>query len=134
MGDKIIVPKLEKPRPGRKGERSRNLPVSYSPFPNKNGSPNLPFSNSPFRAAFPIPLSAEFLVRYNSSPMNVVVNGEGRRLEAGTTVADLLRDLELEGRPVAVEINGATVAKGAYPKTELVEGDRVEIVGFVGGG
>lgn len=66
--------------------------------------------------------------------MNVVVNGEGRRLEAGTTVADLLRDLELEGRPVAVEINGATVAKGAYPKTELVEGDRVEIVSIVGGG
>jgi thiamine biosynthesis protein ThiS len=66
--------------------------------------------------------------------MNVLVNGEGRRLEAGTTVAGLLRDLELEGKPVAVEINGATVAKGAYPRTELVEGDRVEIVGFVGGG
>ena len=66
--------------------------------------------------------------------MNVVVNGAGRRLEPGTTVADLIRDLELEGRPVAVEINGATVAKGAFSKTELVEGDRVEIVGFVGGG
>lgn len=66
--------------------------------------------------------------------MNVVVNGEGRRLDPGTTVSALLRDLELEGKPVAVEVNGQTVSKTAYARTDLVEGDRVEIVTLVGGG
>jgi thiamine biosynthesis protein ThiS len=66
--------------------------------------------------------------------MNVVVNGEGRRLDPGTTVSALLRELDLEGKPVAVEVNGAAVPKKAYARTELVEGDRVEIVTLVGGG
>jgi len=66
--------------------------------------------------------------------MNVVVNGEGRRFEAGMTVEALLRDLELEGKPVAVERNGITVPKSDHSKTPLAEGDRVEIVTFVGGG
>ena len=66
--------------------------------------------------------------------MNVAVNGEARRLDSGTTVADLLRNLELENKPVAVERNGATIPKVEHPKTMLAEGDRVEIVTFVGGG
>ncbi len=66
--------------------------------------------------------------------MNVVVNGEGRRLDPGMTVSTLLRDLELEGKPVAVEVNGQTVPKTAFAGTEIVEGDRIEIVTMVGGG
>ena len=66
--------------------------------------------------------------------MNVAVNGEDRRLDLGTTVADLLRSLELLGKPVAVERNGSTVPKAQHAQTALVEGDRVEIVTFVGGG
>ena len=71
---------------------------------------------------------------YNRSPMNVAVNGEARRLESGTTVAALLRELDLEGKPVAVERNGATVPKADHKSLELSEGDRIEIVTFVGGG
>ena len=66
--------------------------------------------------------------------MNVAVNGEGRRVEPGTTVEALLRDLELERKPVAVERNGSTIPKADHAKTELAEGDRIEIVTFVGGG
>ncbi|HTF57356.1 MAG TPA: sulfur carrier protein ThiS [Planctomycetota bacterium] len=66
--------------------------------------------------------------------MNVVVNGDGRRLDPGTTVSALLRDLELEAKPVAVEVNGQAVPKNAYARSELAEGDRVEIVTLVGGG
>jgi sulfur carrier protein len=66
--------------------------------------------------------------------MNVAVNGETRPLDPGTTVAELLRDLELEGKPVAVERNGAAVPKTDHQSTLLFEGDRVEIVTFVGGG
>jgi len=66
--------------------------------------------------------------------MNVAVNGETRPLDPGTTVAELLRDLDLEGKPVAVERNGNTVPKTDHEKTRLAEGDRLEIVTFVGGG
>ena len=66
--------------------------------------------------------------------MNVVVNGEGRRLDPGTTVSALLRDLELEGKPVAVEVNGETVSKAAFARTEIIDSDRIEIVTMVGGG
>ena len=66
--------------------------------------------------------------------MNVAINGEGRRLDPDTTVADLLRGLELEGKPVAVERNGETVPKTSHASTRLAEGDRIEIVTFVGGG
>lgn len=66
--------------------------------------------------------------------MNITLNGEIRPLEPGQTVAALLRDLDLEGKPVAVERNGETVPKSNHPRTELCEGDRIEIVTFVGGG
>ncbi|HEU4338460.1 MAG TPA: sulfur carrier protein ThiS [Planctomycetota bacterium] len=66
--------------------------------------------------------------------MNIVLNGERRAFDAGTTAADLLKDLELEGKPVALERNGETVQKSKLNSTELSEGDRIEIVTFVGGG
>ena len=66
--------------------------------------------------------------------MKVAVNGESRRIESDTTVAELLRGLELEGKPVAVERNGETVPKARHASTKLADGDRIEIVTFVGGG
>jgi sulfur carrier protein len=66
--------------------------------------------------------------------MNVAINGEARRLDPDTTLADLLRGLELEGKPVAVERNGETVPKPRHATTKISEGDRIKIVTFVGGG
>jgi sulfur carrier protein len=66
--------------------------------------------------------------------MRVSLNGESRRVDSGATVAELLRELELEGKPVAVERNGETVPKSNHATTALAEGDRIEIVTFVGGG
>lgn len=66
--------------------------------------------------------------------MTVLVNGKPRELGEGRTVADLLRELELEGRPVAVERNRAVIPRSEFPSTPLREGDRIEIVTFVGGG
>jgi len=66
--------------------------------------------------------------------MDIVINGERRTLDAGTTVADLLRTLELDGKPVAIERNGETVRKSDLPTTRLADGDRIEVVTFVGGG
>ena len=66
--------------------------------------------------------------------MKIAVNGEDRRLDPGITIAALLKSLELEGKPVAVERNGETVPKSKLDSTRLSEGDRIEIVTFVGGG
>ena len=62
------------------------------------------------------------------------VNGEGRELPAGTTVAALLEAIGLAARKVAVERNEEIVPRSLYAATVLAEGDAVEIVHFIGGG
>jgi thiamine biosynthesis protein ThiS len=66
--------------------------------------------------------------------MRITVNGTEREAAAGATLAELLRDLGLPDRGVAVERNRALVKKADYGGTVLSEGDRLEIVTFVGGG
>ncbi|MDH3237764.1 MAG: sulfur carrier protein ThiS [Deltaproteobacteria bacterium] len=66
--------------------------------------------------------------------MEILVNGETRQVDAGTTVLSLLRALSLPETRVAVERNLALVRKTEFAGTVLGEGDRIEIVTFVGGG
>lgn len=66
--------------------------------------------------------------------MNVIVNGENRTLEAGTTVAALIAALGLRDRRVAVEVNEVVVSRDQHRSKEICPGDVVEIVQFVGGG
>ena len=66
--------------------------------------------------------------------MNIVVNGIPRELTETITVADLLRELELEGKPTAVEVNRKVIPKRNLEQTLLKDGDAVEVVTFVGGG
>ncbi|MCE9634955.1 MAG: sulfur carrier protein ThiS [Planctomycetes bacterium] len=66
--------------------------------------------------------------------MTISVNGDAREVPAGSTLADLLRELGLAGRPVAVERNLEIVPRSAHGATVLAEGDRIEIVTMVGGG
>lgn len=66
--------------------------------------------------------------------MRLFVNGEPRDLQEGVTVTGLLAALDLDGRRLGVEVNLAIVPKSAYAATRLGEGDRIEIVHFVGGG
>jgi thiamine biosynthesis protein ThiS len=66
--------------------------------------------------------------------MNVFVNGESRPCDEGATVRSLLRGLDLPESRVAVERNRALVRKTDYADTALADGDRIEIVTFVGGG
>lgn len=66
--------------------------------------------------------------------IGVHLNGEPRDVRDGATVADLVRDLGLEGKPVAVEVNRRVVPRARHGETRLAEGDRIEIVHFVGGG
>ncbi|MEK5029707.1 MULTISPECIES: sulfur carrier protein ThiS [Paenibacillus] len=67
--------------------------------------------------------------------MNLIVNGKGGTYEESCrTVADLLSRSGWTGRLVIVELNGEIVGKDVYGDTLLSEGDRVELVHFVGGG
>lgn len=67
--------------------------------------------------------------------MELKVNGEGRTVEGDAlTVTELLAHLGLGDRRVAVEVNEALVRRADHASHALADGDRVEIVHFVGGG
>jgi sulfur carrier protein len=66
--------------------------------------------------------------------MNIHLNGEPREVGEGITVAELLADLKLAGKPVAVEVNLELVTKARHAESRLNAGDRVEVVSLVGGG
>ncbi len=65
------------------------------------------------------------------------INGKERSFDeaaAGFSVAHLVGKLGLEGKRLAIERNGEIVPRGAFAETLLVSGDKLEIVGAVGGG
>ncbi len=66
--------------------------------------------------------------------MDIVVNGETRTVREGATVLSLLAEMSLPESRVAVERNRAIVRKADFAGTVLGDGDRIEIVTFVGGG
>ncbi len=66
--------------------------------------------------------------------MDITVNGEKRRFEGPITVAGLLAALALQPRKIAVERNLEIVPKSLFDETALSDGDKIEIVQFVGGG
>jgi len=67
--------------------------------------------------------------------MQLTVNGMPRTIIPPVlTVADLVRELGLEGKRIAVERNGEIVPRSRYADTPVEGGDRMEIVGAVGGG
>jgi thiazole synthase len=66
--------------------------------------------------------------------MLVTINGEARTLVAAVSLDTLLNDLGLDRAKVAVERNLEIVPRSAYDRTQVAEGDRLEIVHFIGGG
>ncbi|PAV48393.1 sulfur carrier protein ThiS [Pseudomonas sp. HAR-UPW-AIA-41] len=66
--------------------------------------------------------------------MQIQLNGEPRELAPATSVLQLLEQLDLVGRRVAVELNLDIVPRSAHATTILQPGDRVEVVHAIGGG
>ncbi len=66
--------------------------------------------------------------------MELIINGEIARFDRALTVSELVAALGLEPRKLAVERNREIVPKSAYDRTQLADGDALEIVHFVGGG
>lgn len=66
--------------------------------------------------------------------ISITVNGEPRRIIPGASIAALVAELDLDPKAVAVERNLEIVPKSAYAEIVLADGDKLEIVHFVGGG
>jgi sulfur carrier protein len=64
---------------------------------------------------------------------SIQLNGEQRRV-AARTLAELVNELGLERRMIAIERNLEVVPKSRYADTLLTEGDRIELVHMIGGG
>ncbi len=66
--------------------------------------------------------------------MQLVINGQVREIETAANVAELVASLGMQADRVALERNGEIVARAEWPRTPVNEGDRFELVHFVGGG
>jgi len=66
--------------------------------------------------------------------LQLTVNGESRGFDGVADVAGLVTQLGLDARKVAVELNLEIVPRSTYAQTALADGDRIEIVHFIGGG
>jgi thiamine biosynthesis protein ThiS len=66
--------------------------------------------------------------------MKLIINGEEKSVENVSSLSSLLQRLGLKADRVAVELNRDIVARGVWDSTILNEGDKLEIVQFVGGG
>jgi len=66
--------------------------------------------------------------------MRLLLNGDERDIAEVSSVADLVAALGLDPRKVAVERNLEIVPRSTYSDTALADGDRIEIVTFIGGG
>lgn len=67
--------------------------------------------------------------------MLITINGKPRSFEmVNLSVAELVQHLELVGKRLAIERNGEIVPRSQFEVTALADGDKLEIVGAVGGG
>jgi thiamine biosynthesis protein ThiS len=76
-----------------------------------------------------VPASAVFLFQ-----VNIAINGEKREFEEGLSVTRLIELLGVRPGRVVVELNRDVLSRAAHGTTILKEGDKLEIVHFVGGG
>jgi thiamine biosynthesis protein ThiS len=66
--------------------------------------------------------------------LKIVLNGAAREVTEMATLSSLLEELGIKPEGVAVEINLQIIDRGHFKTTTLKEGDKVEVIGFVGGG
>jgi thiamine biosynthesis protein ThiS len=79
-------------------------------------------------------LSANISACDNACAMKLQINGEPRELASPLSLTALLEQLGMKADRVAVELNRGIVPREQWAQTSLGDGDRLEIVQFVGGG
>ncbi len=72
----------------------------------------------------------------NTAPTisQITINGAARPCTNLSFVSDLVAELQLDSRKVAIELNRSIVPRSNYATTPINAGDEIEIVGFIGGG
>jgi len=66
--------------------------------------------------------------------MNVIVNGESRKFKSESTLLEILKELSLEGKVMAAAVNMEIVKQDSWNTYKLNDGDKLELLDFVGGG
>lgn len=67
--------------------------------------------------------------------MQILINGNARQFTASSmTISDLVKELNVAGKRIAIERNGEIVPRSLFAEVAIKEGDKLEIVGAVGGG
>lgn len=66
--------------------------------------------------------------------MNLVVNGENRSFDDNITLEEVLKELSLEGKVMAAAVNMDIVKQESWKIHKLNDGDKLELLDFVGGG
>src|SRR5690348_17207707 len=96
--------------------------------------PRTPAARPLANSAYAVRSSPPFIIELLSTRMNIVLNGEEKSFDAPLTLASLVEQLGMKPVRVAAEVNRAIVPRDRWSATELHDGDRIEIVHFVGGG
>lgn len=66
--------------------------------------------------------------------MNIIVNGQDKTFDENITIEELLKVLELEGKVMAAAVNMDIVKQDSWGDHRLNDGDKLELLDFVGGG
>jgi sulfur carrier protein len=66
--------------------------------------------------------------------MNIIINGEVKTFTENTTLMQVLKELSLEGKVMAAAVNMEIVKQDSWAECVLVDGDKLELLDFVGGG
>ena len=66
--------------------------------------------------------------------MDIIVNGKTNTVQPNSNITDLIEILALEGKRFAIELNKELVLRSDFDTTHLHAGDKIEIVGAIGGG
>ena len=66
--------------------------------------------------------------------ITIILNGDNKQLDSGTSIAQLLETLDLSEKRLAVEINQQIIARSDFSNFTLSDQDKVEIVQAIGGG
>ena len=74
------------------------------------------------------------MINTSTEQLQITVNGQARLVTPLQMISDLVSELRLDPRKVAIERNLALVPRSAYDSTPIMDGDTIEIVGFIGGG
>jgi sulfur carrier protein len=78
-------------------------------------------------------VNSQRLMRYIAG-MELFVNGEAKTCAEASSLAEFIQQLGMKGDRVAVELNREIVPRAQWTDTQLHDGDRLEVVHFVGGG